>query len=95
MTASRFMSGVSRGRPGTSRNPTRDAAHQVKASCAMPVSGTVQASVSPMSQPKRSASNMAAMNIRFIRTGTNDASVNRPKALSTPDNSATRLMNRM
>ena len=61
----------------------------------MPVTGTVQARVRPMSQPARAAISMAAMNIRFISTGTKLASVNRPKALSTPDSIATSEMNRM
>ena len=73
----------------------RRAATQVKASCATPVRGTVQARVNPMSQSIQSAPNMAAMNIRFIRTGTKDASENRPWVVNTPDRSATSEMNRM
>jgi len=38
---------------------------------------------------------MAAMNMRFIRTGTMEASVNLPKALRMPESSATSEMKRM
>ena len=81
---SRFRSGVRCGIRRRGTNPIRAAAAQVKASCATPVIGTVQASVRPMSQPAMAASHMAAMNTRFIRTGTNPASAKRPWAFSTP-----------
>jgi hypothetical protein len=61
----------------------------------MPVRGTVQASVRPIGQSRRAANSIAAMNMRFISTGTKEASVNRPPAFSTPDSSATSEMNRM
>ena len=48
-----------------------------------------------MSQPIQEASHIARMNIRFISTGTSEASVKRPKALSTPESSATSEMNMM
>ena len=78
MIASRFSSGVMRGQPGRKRSPRGCAANQVKAKLRDPGDrhrpGQRQAHV----PARRSARSIAAINIRFISTGTKLASVNRP-----------------
>ena len=93
--ANRFRSAVQWGKPKVKVYPAFRAACQVKANCATPVTGTVHDKVCPISQPNHRARNIAAMKTRFMRTGTNDASVKWPRVVRIPDSSATSEMNKM
>ena len=75
--------------------PILRAATQVKASCATPVIGTVQDRVSPISHPAQTASPIAAIKTKFIKTGTKEASEKRPCVVKMPDSNATSEMKRM
>ncbi len=78
------MSGVSRGMVGRKLHPVRCASHHTSPSCASPVIGVAQASVSPRSQPCQRPSSIATTNSRFSSTGAAAAAVKRPLAFSTP-----------